>query len=56
VLAYVESRARDAGVKTIHLDVNRDNTPAISFYRKHGFVKGEDITFRRVVMMKSLTD
>ena len=56
VLAYVESRAKDAGVETIHLDVNRDNTPAISFYRKHGFVKGEDITFRRVVMRKSLSD
>ena len=56
VLAYVESRARDVGVKTIHLDVNRDNTPAISFYQKHGFVKGEDITFRRIVMRKSLSD
>ena len=56
VMEYVEHRARESGAGQIHLDVNRENAPAIAFYGKHGFVKGGDITFRRVVMTKALAD
>ena len=54
VLDYVERRAREQGAERIHLDVNTDNAPAIAFYGKHVFVKGEDITFMRAVMTKDL--
>jgi ribosomal protein S18 acetylase RimI-like enzyme len=53
-LDYVERVAREQGAGRIHLDVNTDNTPAIAFYGKHGFVKGADITFMRMVMTKDL--
>ena len=54
VLEYVERIAREQGAGRIHLDVNTDNTPAIAFYGKHGFVMGENITFMRAVMTKDL--
>lgn len=37
LFSELESRLLRAGVPAIRLEVAADNTPAISFYRKHGF-------------------
>jgi ribosomal protein S18 acetylase RimI-like enzyme len=38
-LEFVEEAARSAGVRTLHLEVVRENTAALELYRKLGFVE-----------------
>jgi ribosomal protein S18 acetylase RimI-like enzyme len=43
-IEFVEEAARSAGVRTLHLEVVRDNTAALEIYRKLGF-GAHDSTF-----------
>ena len=54
LLGYVEERAREKGSGMIHLEVNEVNPHAREFYRLHGFVPGERLDYRRIVMRKIL--
>ena len=54
LLGYVEERARENGSGMIHLEVNEVNPHAREFYRLHGFVPGERLDYRRIVMRKQL--
>ena len=54
LLGYVEERARENGSGIIHLEVNEVNPHAREFYRLHGFVPGEKLDYRRIVMRKAL--
>ncbi len=36
-LAYAEEQAREMGVNAIHLEVDRDNDPALELYRRTGY-------------------
>ncbi|MFZ1139394.1 MAG: GNAT family N-acetyltransferase [Candidatus Sulfotelmatobacter sp.] len=40
-MEFVEEEARSAGVRTLHLEVVRENTAALQVYRKLGFVEHE---------------
>ena len=55
LLGYVEERARENGSGIIHLEVNEVNPHAREFYRLHGFVPGERLDYRRIVMRKQLS-
>ena len=55
LLGYVEERARENGSGMIHLEVNEVNPHAREFYRLHGFVPGERLDYRRIVMRKQLS-
>ena len=37
LIEFVFDRAREKGCHTVMLDVRESNTPAIEFYKKHGF-------------------
>ena len=54
LMGYVEERARENGSGMIHLEVNEVNPHAREFYRLHGFVPGERLDYRRIVMRKQL--
>ncbi len=49
-LAFAEERAREMSVKAIHLEVDRDNDPALGLYRRSGY---ED--HNRLLITKWLT-
>lgn len=36
-LEFIEGEARDAGIRTLHLEVVEKNVRALDFYRKYGF-------------------
>ena len=55
LMGYVEERARENGSGMIHLEVNEVNPHAREFYRLHGFVPGERLDYRRIVMRKQLS-
>jgi diamine N-acetyltransferase len=40
-MEFLEEQARTAGVRTLHLEVVRQNTAALEIYRKLGFAKHE---------------
>ena len=40
-MEFVEEAARSAGVRTLHLEVVRENTAALQVYQKFGFVEHE---------------
>jgi GNAT superfamily N-acetyltransferase len=40
-MAFVEDAARDAGIRTLHLEVVRENAAASTIYRKMGFQEHE---------------
>ena len=40
-MEFVEEAARSAGVRTLHLEVVRENTAALQVYQKLGFVEHE---------------
>ena len=40
-MEFLEDQARTAGVRTLHLEVVRQNTAALEIYRKLGFAKHE---------------
>ena len=54
LLDYVEDKARESGIGTVHLEVNEINPQAREFYLRHGFKVGERIDYMRIVMRKSL--
>ena len=55
LLGYVEERAKERNSRMIHLEVNEVNPHAREFYRLHGFVPGERLDYRRIVMRKQLS-
>jgi len=55
LLGYVEERAKERNAQLIHLEVNEVNPHAREFYRRHGFVPGERLDYRRIVMRKELS-
>jgi ribosomal protein S18 acetylase RimI-like enzyme len=37
-VAFVEQKAREMGVRAVHLEVDRGNDPALELYRRTGYV------------------
>jgi len=48
-MEFVEEEARVAGVRTLHLEVVRQNTTALEVYRKLGFVERESIFLTKCI-------
>lgn len=46
-VALVEAACRDAGVRALHLEVERDNAPARALYRRRGFAEHERLLMTR---------
>ena len=40
-MAFVEDAARDAGIRTLHLEVVDENAAALQIYQKMGFCEHE---------------
>jgi ribosomal protein S18 acetylase RimI-like enzyme len=53
-LLFVEEAARNAGIRTLHLEVVRKNAAALEVYRKLGFVE-HDSTFLSKWIAKDVT-
>ena len=42
VLGVLASRARARGIRSLHLQTDTDNTPALALYARHGFIPHHD--------------
>ena len=43
MLAWLETVARTAGVTCIRVEARADNVAALAFYRRHGYVEGDEV-------------
>ena len=46
LMAHAERKARDCGAAAMVLETEKDNTPAIRFYKKLGFETEKEITVK----------
>ena len=53
-LGYVEDRAREAGLGSVHLEVNEISPRTIAFYEAHGYRTAGRMEYMRIVMRKVL--
>lgn len=51
-VAFVERKARERGVRAIHLEVDRGNDPALELYRKSGYKDHERYLMTKWLMPK----
>ena len=52
-LGYVEDRAREAGLDSVHLEVNEISPRTIAFYEAHGYRTAGRMEYMRIVMRKT---
>ena len=46
-LNQIISLAKEIGIKQVHLQVRKDNYPAIRLYKKYGFIQDKKFEFKR---------
>ena len=56
LLSHTEKVCREQGMSSLRLEVNKSNDPAVSFYRKNGFVYTGEQTEKTRFMTKSILE
>lgn len=54
ILDFAMNYLRENGIKTMRLNVYKDNPSAIRLYERNGFVYAEDLTPEKIAMIKTL--
>jgi GNAT superfamily N-acetyltransferase len=54
LLEYVEDRAREEGLRRVHLEVNIYRTASRHFYESHGYAEVDILDGYRIIMAKVL--
>ena len=54
LLEYVEDRAREEGLRRVHLEVNIYRTASRHFYESHGYAEADILDGYRIIMAKVL--
>jgi ribosomal protein S18 acetylase RimI-like enzyme len=54
ILGFAINYLRENGIKTMRLNVYKDNPSAIKLYERNGFVYAEDLTPEKIAMIKTI--